>query len=208
MRPLRSRPEWSNNLAYVVGLITTDGCLYSDGRHIEFTSKDLEQVQLLRELLGLNNRITQKSGDLRSERLYWRVQFGDVSLYRWLVEIGLHPHKSKSLGALAVPDEYFFDFLRGHLDGDGTIRSFPDPVYPNAQRLYLVFHSASRPHLGWIQQTIERLGNVRGFMEERDRFYRLTYAKNESSILLRYLYPQAGVPCLKRKRDLVEPFLP
>ena len=207
MRPLHRPPEWSNDLAYVVGLITTDGCLYSDGRHIEFTSKDFEQVQLLKELLGLKNRIAQKSSGYWTANLYWRIQFGDVALYRWLVDIGLSPHKSKSLGPLSIPDEYFFGFLRGHLDGDGTIRNFADPVYRNAQRLYVVFYSASRAHLEWLQQTTERLAEIHGFIENGKRAHRLTYAKTESLTLLRRIYPNIDVPCLKRKRDLAEPFL-
>jgi len=32
--------KWTPELAYIVGLITTDGCLSSDGRHLTFTSCD------------------------------------------------------------------------------------------------------------------------------------------------------------------------
>jgi hypothetical protein len=45
--------EWSPRLAYAVGLIATDGCLYGDGRHIAFISKDED---LMRTLLSLVNR--------------------------------------------------------------------------------------------------------------------------------------------------------
>lgn len=37
--------EWNENFAYAIGLIVTDGSLSIDGRHINFTSKDLEQIQ-------------------------------------------------------------------------------------------------------------------------------------------------------------------
>ncbi|MDE3089655.1 MAG: hypothetical protein KGJ80_09790, partial [Chloroflexota bacterium] len=87
--------------------------------------------------MNITNRVGTKIGGLGT--IAHRVQFGDVILYRWLLDIGLTPNKSKSIGVLDIPDEYFFNFLRGHLDGDGTIKTFPDPVYPNAQRLYVSF---------------------------------------------------------------------
>lgn len=51
---------WSANLAYAVGLITTDGCLYNDGRHLAFVSKDLTQIRTFKRILKLNNKIALK----------------------------------------------------------------------------------------------------------------------------------------------------
>jgi len=53
--------DWSNNLAYAVGLIATDGSLSKDGRHINLTSKDLGQIQNFAKILNLKNRIGIKS---------------------------------------------------------------------------------------------------------------------------------------------------
>ena len=55
----------SKNLAYAIGLFTADGCLSSDKRHLEFSSKDKEQVEHFRECLNLNNKITKKQGVMR-----------------------------------------------------------------------------------------------------------------------------------------------
>ncbi len=101
----------------------------------------------------------------------------------------------------------FIDFLRGHLDGDGTIRTYPDPVYPNAQRLYVSFCSASLPHLEWLQSRIHALVSVRGFTQEWDREFALTYAKRESIALLRAIFYAPDLPCLERKRRIAEAFL-
>lgn len=55
--------RWSKNLAYAVGLIVTDGSLSRDGRHIELTSKDKEQVETFSKILNLKNKIgIKKSG--------------------------------------------------------------------------------------------------------------------------------------------------
>lgn len=196
---------WSAELAYAVGLITTDGSLSIDGRHIDFTSKDREQVELFKKLLNLTNRVGQKSNG--TDQLYYRIQVGNVALYRWLMNIGLMPNKSKVLGSMQIPDHYFFDFLRGHLDGDGTINIYNDRQFPGSRRLYTIFLSASRPHLKWIQSTTKRLLGIRGYIHSTTRAWRLKFAKHDSLRLLPHMYHNSEVPCLKRKRDLVAEFL-
>ena len=41
---------WSPELAYAIGLIASDGCLSSNGRHIVLVSKDKEQIMNLRAI--------------------------------------------------------------------------------------------------------------------------------------------------------------
>src|SRR3989338_5725455 len=115
--------EWSPEFAYAIGLLTTDGSLSIDGRHINFTSKDVELVELFKKCLNLQNRIGLKSGVTKIKNIS-QVQFGDVNFYKFLQSIGLMPRKTKLLAALEVPDWYFFDFLRVNFDGDGTFYSY------------------------------------------------------------------------------------
>ena len=60
---LRDNPistEWSPELAYVIGLIASDGNLSSDGRHINITSKDEVMLQNVRLCLKIRNKIGLK----------------------------------------------------------------------------------------------------------------------------------------------------
>lgn len=197
---------WSRNLAYAIGLLTTDGNLSSDGRHLTFISKDLDLIKTFKKCLGINNKIKPKTSGY-SAKMYHKVQFGNVKLYKWLLTIGLMPNKSKNLKNLDIPDKYFVDFLRGHIDGDGYVRVFQDPVYPNSQRLYTVFYSASLKHLEWLRKQIAHLTNIHGWLEPANRVWRLTYAKKESKLLLPLIYYAKNIPCLKRKRKIIEQFL-
>lgn len=195
--------EWTSKLAYVVGLVTTDGSLSSDGRHIDFTSKDSQLLETFKDCLGLKVKIGYKTSG-SSDKLYPRLQFGNVAFYRWLTKIGLMPNKTKYLRRLDIPDEFFFDFLRGHLDGDGSIRVFMDPIFHNSQRIYTIFLSAKKEHLDWISQTTQRLLDIHGFIRKGTRVWILTYAKKESLLLLPKIYYSENIPCLKRKRILLE----
>jgi hypothetical protein len=196
--------KWNHTLAYAIGLIATDGNLSKDGRHIVFVSKDLSLVKLLKRILALKNRISVKtSGFSRGKGKYYFIQFGDVTFYRNLLSLGLTPNKSKTIGKLLIPDRYFADFLRGHLDGDGTIRTYDDCRFPKSRRLYVTFMSASKKHVIWMRTRIKDLYDISGKVRADSRVWILVYAKTESKILLRKLYYRKDLPCLDRKRKLI-----
>lgn len=197
---------WSSGFAYAIGLLATDGCLYSDGRHINLTSKDEEQIKNFATCLALDNKIGKKSRGGEQEKEYFVVQFGDVSFYEFLNSIGITPHKSKTLGAIKVPDEYFFDFLRGHFDGDGTFYSYWDPRWRSSYMFYTVFLSASEEHILWLRKMIFSMIGVKGHITKTGKtpMYEIKYAKAESLKLLPRLYYNADVVCLSRKRKKIE----
>lgn len=194
--------NWSPNLAYAIGLITTDGCLSKDGRHIDLTSKDREQLENFNRCLGISTRISVKHSGLGTP--YLRIQLGNVLFYTFLLSLGLMPRKSKVLGALAIPDDYFIDFLRGHFDGDGTFYSYMDPRWKSSFMFYTAFLSASRKHIFWLQSTLHRLLGIKGHMttSRRSSVYQLKYAKKESRVVLAAMYKGGGA-CLERKREKV-----
>jgi len=198
---------WNINVAYAIGLITTDGNLSKDGRHLTFVSKDLSLVKLFKECLGLTNRISCKNSGFVKNGKYHFIQFGDVVFYKNLVEIGLGPNKSKRIGILNIPDEFFPDFLRGHLDGDGTIRTYNDSKFKNCKRLYLSFLSASKRHVIWLQKKIQELYAIKGRIRPDVRIWTLTYAKHASITLLKVIYYRENLPLLLRKYKLINGFL-
>ena len=205
MHPRQKEIVWTPELAYSVGLITTDGCLSSDGRHIDFTSKDLDLVETFKKCLGLTNSIGVKHNG-RGQNSF-RIQFGDVAFYRWLVSIGLTPNKSKTLGPILVPDHLFFDFLRGHLDGDGSIVKYQDPIWQNSKRLYVRFTSASQRHINWLQKKILQISGMEGFIQSYSGMYRLSFSKHYSISLLDEIYPITPIPHLPRKFAIAQEFL-
>ncbi len=195
-----SKNIWSPKMSYVVGLLTTDGNLSKDKRHIEFTSKDLQLLKIFKENLGLKNKIGFKIGGYSKKR-YPRIQFGNVVLYDWLTKIGLMPKKSKMMGKITVPDKYFFDFLRGHFDGDGSCYSYWDKRWHSSFMFYTSFLSASEKHIVWLRNNVEKLAKIKGYLSkvQKDGVYQLKYAKEESRILISKMYYKENLPHLKRK---------
>lgn len=198
--------RWSPEFAYAIGLLVTDGCLYNDGRHISLTTIDREQAENFKNCLGLDVKIGLKASAATKEKKYCHVQFGDVVFYKFLLEIGLTPAKSKTLGAIAMPQKYFFDYLRGCFDGDGCFYSYWDPRWRSSHMFYVSFATASKRHLLWIQEKIKQLICIDGHVSNsKDRsFHQLKYAKKEALEIIRKMYYNPGVVCLSRKRTKIE----
>lgn len=199
--------SWSPCLAYAIGLLVTDGSLSSDGRHIDISSVDREQLQNFMLCLGREYTIgIKKSGTGNS---CFRIQFSDVKVYRFLSNIGITPRKSKSIGPIAIPKKYFFDFLRGHFDGDGTFYAYQDARWINSFMFYLCFVSASENHIRWIRSELKSLLDVSGSLTKArtSSVFQLKYAKRESLVLIKKLYYNHRVVCLSRKREKIEKIL-
>ncbi len=202
MKPLsKIKIQWSPEFAYAIGLITTDGSLSNNGRHINFTSKDKQLISLFVEALKIKNKIGMKGSGRSEEKKYFVVQFGDVNFYKFLQSLGLSPKKSKTVGAINTPDNYFFDFLRGHFDGDGTFYSYWDPRWPSSFMFYTELISASQKHILWLQSKLSYFLDINGHITKsaKQSCYQLKYAKGESLKLFPRIYCRGNKLCLTRK---------
>ncbi len=212
---------FTSDLSYVIGLLATDGNLSKDGRHINMRSSDVQLLDTFRKCLSLKARIAQSKNDGWATKPSYRVQFSNIQLYNWLLTIGLFPAKTYTIGELKIPDEYFKDFLRGHLDGDGSVwtyedkwNTFKNPKYVYT-RLWVRFISASEKHIKWIQKKIFQIQNIKGHLWERKpnrpdqttSMWEVKFGKKDSIKLLKWIYYSPNVPCLNRKREIAEKFI-
>lgn len=181
-------------------------------------SCEINLLKTFKKCLTINNRIgiaKKENGDIS-----YRVQFSNVQLYRWLLKMGLFPAKTYTIGEIKIPDKFFIDFLRGHLDGDGSIQAYIDRynnykgrIYTN-RRIFVRFISASEVHIKWLRGKIFSLAKVNGALIKRDMskwnrvtMWEIKFAKKESIKLLKQIYYQKDLPCLKRKGLLAKKLL-
>ncbi len=165
------------NLWYLVGLITSDGCLSRDGRHIDVTSKECDFLLKIKARFGLSNKIGIKYNSLKQKNFH--IQLSNKNFYDFLLSIGLKPSKSLTLKALTIPSYYFSDFLRGLIDGDGCIRRW---VHPSNKREQwsLRIYSGSKDFLEWLSEKIKINFNILGKLhknENRNTVYVLKFGK-------------------------------
>lgn len=213
--------KWSAPLAYAVGLIATDGYLSSDKRHIVLTSADKQLLDAFLFSLKKDAKISINPPSAISKKTIYRVQISDVTFYKWLENIGLTTKKSLTIGPLQIPDEYFRDFLRGHLDGDGSVVFYKD--YYNTKlnpkyiydRLFVIFRSSSAPHILWLRNLIIDQTGLKGSLSKRRTktqlgkalLLHLKFSTKEAKKILNWMYYQENLPCLQRKYLVAKPFL-
>ncbi len=152
MKPKNHKSDfkWNTKLAYAVGLLVTDGNLSNDGRHFSLRSSDKDQLKTFKRCLNVNNKIITTINSGYSKKTCYRIQCGNVGFYNWLMDIGLMPNKSLIIEDIRIPDKFFPDFLRGHLDGDGCVYQYQDKYnvykgkrYINRESIQSLFQQAA-----------------------------------------------------------------
>jgi len=187
------------NLWYLVGLIASDGNLSKDGRHIDITAKDFEFLRSVRAEVQIKNKIGIKNKGTNKQA--YRFQISNKNFYDFLLSLGLTPHKSLTLGRLAVPDIYFVDFFRGLIDGDGCIRKWVHPSNYGEQWSIRIY-SGSPKFIMWVKNIAESLLKIRGKLYKQSKSqWILKYGKMAAIEIAKKCYYKNCLS-MERKRNL------
>lgn len=200
---------WTHDFAYVIGLLTSDGNLSPDGRHINLTSQDKEITEYARDIFAIDNKIGRKSRGGSAVKKYYVLQFGSVQFYAFLLSIGLTPAKSKTLRSVNIPDKFFGDFMRGCIDGDGNISEITHPESRHMQ-LRLRIASASPVFLKWLLAEHRRVWHIKGgwiYIDKKKSVGSLCFGKRDSIKILQYMYQHKSQYYLRRKYSIALKYL-
>jgi len=191
------------NLWYLVGLIASDGNLSLDGIHIDITSSDYEFLWQIKEVNGIRNKIGVKYG--AKKKRSFRIQIANRSFYDFLVSVGLTQKKSLTIGALKVSNQFFVDFLRGLIDGDGSIRKWKHPTNFREQ-WSLRIYSGSEKFIKWLYEKIKEYFKACGRIHQyktQGSLYVLKFGKIAAKKILGECYYENGF-ALQRKYILAK----
>lgn len=202
-RKFNINTTWSANLAYLIGYIAADGSLSIDGRHISIVSKDIEHLEKIKAVFGLNLKICMKRSGYTGLKIYGALQIGDKNFHDFLRSIGLTNSKSKTIGHLKIPVKYFSDFLRGCIDGDGNIQISWHKESKHPQ-LKIRLYSASNKFILWVKKQINLIYKIpTGWTySSKEGMYNLSYGKTDSFKILKLLYYDGVSLYLDRKYQI------
>lgn len=119
----------TENKAYVLGLTAADGNVYKRDGHqgqlrISLKSSDAEILEDVLLDMESNNPVTLYKRKL-DNREYASLVIVSDKIFSDLGNLGIYPNKTWDISIeniLAnIPERYHSDFLRGYVDGDGTI---------------------------------------------------------------------------------------
>lgn len=119
---------------YLLGIFITDGNIFlskkSGSASIELKSIHFDFLSKIRDLICKDRKIT------KSHNSCFRLRIHNNIIGKWLIENQCVPNKTKIVKFPNVPIEYLPDFVRGLIDGDGSLG-----IYSN--RAMIRFDSAS-----------------------------------------------------------------
>lgn len=197
--------------AYFLGFIFADGYIVCrpETRNYEFAmqlqSEDKYVLEAINKELGGVHKISHKnpkdkiingvktiSGHTDVLRVYSKDIVCD------LINNGIVPDKTHNYILPHVPDKYFFDFLRGYIDGDGCYYN------DNKGNVDINITCACKDILDWIKNILCNYSINTHIYKEKDLKYRLVCTKqNDVKRLVNLLYHDNFSMCLSRKYNKI-----
>ncbi len=144
--------KWSPQMAWVLGVIATDGSLESK-RQVAICQKEPELLWKLRSLLGSDAPLIHLPKRGRAGAIY-RFAIGSRDIVEDLNRLGVPFNKSLKLRFPKVPQKYMRHFLRGCWDGDGSVYWGKVGITQAASSIC----GGSRPFIAGIRATLVKLG--------------------------------------------------
>ena len=179
--------NWSKEMAYILGLILTDGNIGTEDDRISITMKDVEVLEKVKRKLESNHPIKYtEANDI------YQFRFAREKMSDRLREIGITKKKSLIVEFPEVPDEFLSHFIRGVFDGDGSV--FFEPRSKKSP-LRVSFISGSKTFM----TTLENMLHLHAGLSERTIYethrknvsYYIRYGHNDSLKFFDYIYAKA-----------------
>lgn len=198
--------------AYYIGLIYADGWIvcnndlsnYEFGIELQYQDKYI--IDALNKELGGVHEVTIKEPCKRMicgiEANIWKMcklRVYSKQLVYDLKHHGIIENKSAKGVYPIVPDNLFFDFLRGYIDGDGC-------YYINRNnKTQINITCGNIEPLQFVQDKLDDYSIKSSIYQEKERKYRLIITNTVSvNNLINLLYYDNNVICLKRKYNKIK----
>jgi len=206
---------------YLLGAYMTDGNICDTKHRISFSlsSKDKEWIEAVRNFIAPNKPIySSKSSEC------YIFDTSNIEGMNWLISFGCSPRKSKTLEIVGdIPEKYHPDFIRGVIDGDGSISTckYKKKLKNDKENWYdkttVYICSASRIFLEQIQKMIpENINCNICKVTQKDSFirgrkvsatcdqYRLAFNDSNAKKLLAWTYYTDNKLSMIRKQEKAE----
>lgn len=191
---------WSPEMAYVLGLWWTDGCMRvkTHGAHeIEIASNDREHLVHVAECIGGNYHVRPVAKGSNT----YKITFCSVEMYLDIQRLGGSPRKSRTISFPDIPTALLPHFVRGVVDGDGTLSW-------NGDRPVVHIYSGSTKFLDNLVAAVEWSTGIPAPTRaaNRDNWY-VKWSTVRAKCLTAWLYVENAGLALPRKAQLAHEIL-
>lgn len=193
---------------YLLGLFITDGNVYigkSNGVACELKSIDYDLLDSIRQLICPVLLLAKSHNEC------FRLRINNKQIGEWLIKNECVPNKTKIVKFPNVPDKYLPDFIRGLIDGDGSIGHY------SQTKCMVRFDSASFDLVNSLNAKLNSLG-IRSKIsltkwitpiidgrqtQSTTQMYRLVFSGLTAYKLLKFIYKGDRLSLI-RKKDIAQ----
>jgi hypothetical protein len=192
---------WTPGMAYVLGYWWADGCMRiksNTGAHeIEIASNDRDHLETIAQTIGEKYFLRKVS--LLSNT--YVISFCSKEMYQDIEGHGGTPRKSRIIGFPDVPAALLPHFVRGVVDGDGTLAW-------NGDRPILQVYSGSPQFLNGLIAAVERGTGIPAPAPQMNRDnWTVKWSTVRAKCLAAWLYVDNPGLALARKAAIAAQFL-
>jgi intein/homing endonuclease len=192
---------------YLLGVLLTDGNIFTSTKYnkIQLTSKDFDWIEILQSLLNCPAYPT-KDG-------HKNLTINSKNICQILINSGCLPNKSLIVKIPSIPNKYITDFIRGCMDGDGSIpRGKNKQCYLASSSLdflksinEIIITQKINSHIYEIDKTDYTLKNGK-IISPKHPHYRLVMTGNSAKQFLAWIYYPEHKLSMPRKKLLAHNF--
>ncbi len=198
--------EWNENVAYIIGLIAADGHLRyhssknnSNSLELELSASDIDILNKICSLLETNKPLIYNK-----VKNTYKLSISNVKIIEDLISKGI-PYKNKTTSICFptnMPTKYNKDYIRGIMDGDGSIYT-----ERSNNRLHLQF-LGSKSMISSIQKFIPIDITDLTIIDLYDSHscYKLSVSGKRALEILTWLYKDSNL-YFQRKHDIYLSYL-
>lgn len=193
----------SEELYYFLGFVAADGYVNDEGIEIAVNNKDRYLLERFRDMIVPDKPISEKSNvqasvlklSMRHQSWFFKDFYGLTTNIKW--RDLQFPSSDK------ISDDYIRHFIRGYVDGDGTIDSI------KGYRSKTIYIGPRLRILGNHQFLTDMNDTIRRFIPHNtnavakkgnDNIYTITYNFSTAHRIMSWLYEDCTI-CLQRKLE-------
>lgn len=185
--------KWSPNMAYVLGFIFADGCIvrgtyagYSDSLKFGVQVKDVDILEKIKRELKSKHSIS-----IVKNAAHFSI--ASQKIVDDLKSLGISYRKSLRERIPNVPEKFIKDFIRGIVDGDGSLwldqRNYPTLSITGGKNIldFIREHFFKKFHLhsALVKQSYSE--------KIKRNLYQISYRCSSAQTLIKYIYNDHGL---------------
>lgn len=186
----------SADKAYWIGFITADGYIHEKRGYLRIKLQNLDRNHLFKfaNFIGANKESVKTEFHNITHKPLAKIEISSRKIVDSLIKLNIRQHKSTREKVANIPEEYIRDYLRGLIDGDGSIRPDGSGISLNNSKEVLLF---------MLNIIIDKFGIAKVKIQNHDHTWKIEYrSKKNVKTILNYLYYDNCTTYLDRKFSL------